>query len=241
MSSRRLPLVSAFVALPLSLSLIGCSSKASSSPGSGADAALTCAPPDAAVDPNQPTGANASCSSPGEPTKGPADSHCVVDGGLMTQTVSQSSCCVGGDAGGADECPYNATMYGREGDDDDCKYHVTWTSTPLCEGSGGVTFTVVATSLTTKEPVTGAHIHAEVFTTTPPGDGGVVACDDQSTHESPFPFTDYMSEGPPGTYVGRTIFDTSGQWTIRFHLNENCLDVLPDSPHGHAAFHLTIP
>jgi hypothetical protein len=154
----------------------------------------------------------------------------------MTQSVSESSCCVGGDAS-PPACAYGATMFGTEADDDDCKYHVRWTSTPLCEGGGGVTFTVVATNLATGEPATGAHIHTEVFTTTP----GDAACDDRSTHESPFPFLDYLSEGPPGTYVGRTSFDTSGQWTIRFHLNENCLDILPDSPHGHAAFHLTIP
>ncbi len=206
--------------------------------GASEDAGVNqCAPPDSAVDPAQPTGPTATCASPGKPTPGPADEHCQGDGGLMTQTVSQSACCFPGDAGGPGTCPYNPTMYGMEGDDDDCKYHVTWTSSAICEGDAGVQFKVVATSLTTHGPVTGAHIHAEVFTTTP----GDAACDDMSTHESPFPFTDYMSENPPGTYTGRTIFDAPGQWTVRFHLNENCLDVLPDSPHGHAAFHITVP
>ena len=50
-----------------------------------------------------------------------------------------------------------------------------------------------------------------------------------------------LGEGPPGTYTGRIVFDEAGEWTVRFHFNENCLDVLPDSPHGHAAFHLTLP
>ncbi len=233
--SRILP----FLPVAAAIAAAGCSSKGSSIDPAKPDASVNqCAPPDAAIDPNQPSGPLATCSSPGKPTPGPADSHCVEDGGgLMTQDTSESACCFPGDAGGPGVCPYNATMFGTEGDDDDCKYHVTWTSSPICEGEGGVQFKVVATSLTTHGPVTGAHIHAEVFTTTP----GDAACDDMSTHESPFPFTDYMSEGPPGTYTGRTIFDSPGQWTIRFHLNENCLDVLPDSPHGHAAFHLTVP
>jgi hypothetical protein len=130
-------------------------------------------------------------------------------------------------------------MFGMEGDDDDCKYHVSWTSTPLCEGPGGVEFTVVATSLTLHTPVTGAHIHPEVFTTTQ-STHGEAGCDDKSTHESPSTF-EILGEGPPGTYSGRIVFDEPGQWTVRFHLFENCLDVLPNSPHGHAAFHLTIP
>jgi hypothetical protein len=127
-------------------------------------------------------------------------------------------------------------MFGHEGDDDDCKYHVSWTSTSICEGAGGVEFTVVATYLGTTKPVTGAHIHPEVFTTTP----GDAACDDMSTHESPSTF-EILGENPPGTYTGRILFDKPGQWTVRYHLNENCLDVLPNSPHGHAAFHLTVP
>jgi hypothetical protein len=46
----------------------------------------------------------------------------------------------------------------------------------------------------------------------------------------------------PGVYVvGPVVFDKSGDWVFRFHFNEECLDVSPESPHGHAAFHITVP
>jgi len=220
-----------------------CSSKTSSSGGSGGgsgdgDAGVNqCAPPDSSAGNATLPGSPASCGSAGEPTPGPADTHCLEDGGgTMLQSTSQSACCVLGDAGGPNVCAYNATMYGHEGDDDDCKYHVKWSSTPICEGSAGVEFTVVATVLGTSTPVTGAHVHPEVFTTTP----GDASCDDMSSHESPSTF-EILGEAPPGTYTGRIIFDKPGQWTVRFHLFENCADVVPNSPHGHAAFHLTVP
>ena len=50
-----------------------------------------------------------------------------------------------------------------------------------------------------------------------------------------------LAEGPPGTYTGNIQFDQAGQWTVRFHFNEDCADLLPDSPHGHAAYHFTVP
>jgi hypothetical protein len=28
---------------------------------------------------------------------------------------------------------------------------------------------------------------------------------------------------------------------VRFHLHENCSDVPEDSPHGHAAFYVSVP
>jgi hypothetical protein len=49
-------------------------------------------------------------------------------------------------------------------------------------------------------------------------------------------------EGPPGTYVTSPVtFDAPGEWTIRFHFFEQCADVLPSSPHGHAAFFVNVP
>jgi hypothetical protein len=42
-------------------------------------------------------------------------------------------------------------------------------------------------------------------------------------------------------YAGPVIFDAPGDWTLRFHLHEECDDTLDDSPHGHAAFHITVP
>ena len=190
------------------------------------------------------------CPSPGQATPGPADDHCT---GQPVQPTNQADCQPdsgppaddgGSDAGTTDTCAYGDTMFGQSGDDDDCKYHVSWTSTPICEGSQGVTFTVTATYLTNNQPVTGIPS---------PYPGGILvepfiptvldaACDDKSTHPSPTSFTPLV-ETPPGSgiYVGPVVFDAPGDWTLRFHLFENCQDTFADSPHGHAAFHITVP
>ncbi len=220
-----------------SLVTYACSSS-SSAPAASAGDAGACPVIDSG-NLNATDAAPASCASPGAATPGPADMHCIADGGLTVQPTSAAACCAVAttDAGtDPNACPYGDTMYGQSAGDDDCKYAVTWTSTPLCEGAGGVEFTVVAVHGGTTTPVVGAHIEPEAFLTSP-GDGG---CDDMSTHLSPSTFGEF-AEGPPGTYKGRVVFDTPGAWTIRFHLNENCHDVLPTSPHGHAAFHLTVP
>jgi len=128
-------------------------------------------------------------------------------------------------------------MYGHEGDDDDCKYHVAWTSSPICAGAAGVEVVVTATYLGTGKPVAGANLRPEVFTTSQPTDAG---CDDMSAHLSPSTYT-VFAEPSEGTYRGRVVFDKAGAWTVRFHLFENCYDVRPDSPHGHAAFRVTVP
>jgi hypothetical protein len=166
--------------------------------------------------------------------------------------VTPASCCVGADAGAGDDggpepCAYGATMYGQEGDDDDCKYHVTWKSTPICEGAAGAQFVVTAVYKTRFDdggaplPLTGANPMTETFTTTPTdGTDAATYCDDMSTHPGPTS-GNHLTEGPPGTYTGNIAFDTPGAWTVRFHFNEECADVADDSPHGHAAFHFTIP
>jgi hypothetical protein len=159
----------------------------------------------------------------------------------MVQQTLQSSCNVsvlpdaggggagggtgaGGSGGGAPE--YGATMYGSEGDDDDCKYHVHWSSTPIAENRD-ITFTVSATKKTDNSPLTGASPLAEVYL--------------NSMH--PAPNTNQTAvEGPAGTYkVGPIRFDAPGRWTVRFHFFENCVDLLPTSPHGHAAFYVDVP
>jgi hypothetical protein len=186
-----------------------------------------------------------SCTDPGGPAAGPEDTHCGLDdGGLTIQPVSQAGCTVGGDAGSG--CAYAATMYGQDGDDDDCKYHVEWISTPICEGAPGVVFTVVATYLGTSNPLTGANTHIEYYVSEASAGGDAAGyCDDVTTHPGPTNAPGgglyEMTETTPGTYVGRIEFDAPGPWTIRFHFNEECLDVADDSPHGHAAFHLTVP
>jgi hypothetical protein len=157
----------------------------------------------------------------------------------------------------ASDCDYGATMFGSgisdgghpvavEGDDDDCKYHVAWTSTPICESSVlGVTFTVTVTYLGTGLPVTdippSEGVLPEAFIPT----SLAAACDDMSVHFSPTQFgpgTGLLETRPTsGVYVGSIIFDRAGEWTVRFHIHEECADALDDSPHGHAAFHITVP
>jgi hypothetical protein len=45
-----------------------------------------------------------------------------------------------------------------------------------------------------------------------------------------------------GVYqIGPIVFDETGQWTVRFHLHEDCQDATDDSPHGHAAFFTAVP
>lgn len=189
-------------------------------------------------------GASASCANPGVATPGAVDGHCVgSNGSIMVTTVDPATCdagATGDDGGGAPSCPYGDTMFGNQGDDDDCKYHVTWSSTSLCQGSAPVSFTVKATYLGTPGPLSGAGTFAEVFTTTPLDAAvGGVYCDNRSSHIDPRNRSLPMTENPPGTYTGPVYFDQPGQWTVRFHFNGSCPDV-PGSPHGHAAFHLTI-
>jgi hypothetical protein len=162
------------------------------------------------------------------------------------------------DAGGSSssDCDYGATMFGPgtsdagapmvvEGDDDDCKYHVSWTSTPICASSTlGVYFTVTVTYLGTNTPVSNIPAYEgilpEAFIPTTLD----AACDVATTHASPTPFAPpglIETSSTSGVYVGSVIFDQSGEWTLRFHIHEECSDMYDDSPHGHAAFHITVP
>jgi hypothetical protein len=191
--------------------------------------------------------AGPSCAMSGGAVTGPQDNHC----GTMVQPTSMTSCHPdvavggddgggGGDAGGGDDAgavdagdigncgndAYGPTMYNQSGADDDCKYDVSWTSTPVCVGVP-VTFTVKATNRTDHSPLTGAA---------PQWDVGL-----QCNHVSPTVATD-GTETSPGTYtLPPVVFDKSGKWVVRFHFYENCEDLLPTSPHGHAAFWLQVP
>jgi hypothetical protein len=159
-------------------------------------------------------------------------------------------------ASSSNGCAYGPTMFGPgtsgagapmvvEGDDDDCKYHVSWTSTPICASSTlGVYFTVTVTYLGTNTPVTDIPaqegILPEAFIPTALD----AACDIATTHISPTPFDPpglLETSSTSGIYVGPVIFDQSGEWTLRFHIHEECSDMYDDSPHGHAAFHITVP
>lgn len=184
--------------------------------------------------------APSTCMTPGMATPGPKDAHCTdTDGGAIVQPTSMASChpdAGPSDAGPGNDCPYGDTLYGQESDDDDCKYHVKWTSSAICEGDSGVQFVVTVTNKSDGTPMKGGGTYAETFTTTP----GDASCDDMSTHPGKNSGVTLV-EGPDGTYTGNVIFDKPGAWTVRFHFHGECDDTLPDSPHGHAAYHLTVP
>ncbi len=171
---------------------------------------------------------NASCSTPGGPVSGAADTHCSGDAGPIVVTVDPAACTA--DAGAADPDAgatgdYGDTMFNQEGDDDDCKYHVKWSSSPVCENAD-VTFTVTATTKVDGTPLTDANPDLEVFL--------------NDTHPAPNS-SPHATETSPGVYtVGPIRFDKPGQWTVRFHFREECTDT-EDSPHGHAAFYVSVP
>jgi hypothetical protein len=166
----------------------------------------------------------------GGPVSGAKDAHC----GSKVQPTSQDACHPDAgapqDDGGADDAgdtpAYGPTMYNDEADDDDCKYHVKWSADAIRQGSD-VTFTVIATAKSDGKPLTGSPVRAEVYL--------------NDTH--PAPNTKQASkETTAGTYsVGPIRFDQPGQWTVRFHFFENCVDLLDTSPHGHAAFFVSVP
>src|SRR5438105_610311 len=161
----------------------------------------------------------------GGPVAGAVDVHCrESDGGVRVQPVSASSCLSGGaDAGTPD---YGETMYNAEADDDDCKYHLKFTNTAV-RRSTNVNFNVTATVKETSAPATGANVIAEVYL--------------NDTHPAPNS-GQRTTEQSGGTYVvGPVQFDAPGQWTVRFHLHEDFSDEPPDSPHGHAAFFISVP
>ena len=166
---------------------------------------------------------------------GPADVHCAG----AAQPINQADCHLTGlPDGGAGNSAYGATLYNSSGDDDDCKYHLDWSATPIAE-SQGVTFTLAATYKATGAPdppacggcavqgLTTQNTLAEVFLS--------------ATHPAPNS-AQVVTALPDGSYtLGPILFDAPGKWTVRFHLDELCSDVAPDSPHGHAAFYVDVP
>ncbi len=210
----------------------------------------------------QPAGTTGGAVQVGGPVVGVVDNHCwgpgTPDGGLtfVPQAVQASSCHLldGGpdydeDAGapgpldGGDG--YGPTEWNASGNDDDCKYFVGWHSTPITAGAE-VTFWVSVQLSTNGAPLTGlvgstgagtGKLFLEVAGAP---DGGI------GNHSSPSIGTNVpIQETPPGSGVYQIgpagFFDESGLWYVRFHFNENCDDVLPDSPHGHAAFYVNVP
>jgi hypothetical protein len=191
-------------------------------------------------------GSPLTCASPGAATQGPADTHC---NGVAPQPVDTASChpdaAAAGDAGGASDggateaCPYTATQFGQSGIDDDCKYKVSWTSDSICEGAAGVQLTLTLKSNVDGTPITGLP-HGVVIEAFIPTDLSA-SCDDKSTHGTPGSANLIETTPGSGVYKGPVVFDAPGEWTVRFHIHEDCEDTLETSPHGHIAFHVTVP
>jgi hypothetical protein len=161
-----------------------------------------------------------SCGAAGGPIAGAQDTHCA---GVPAQ-VTQAALC---DAPSGDKTiDYGATRYNDEADDDDCKYHVTYSATPILQNTD-VTFTVVATKKTDGTAAAGANIAGEVFL--------------NDNHPAPNS-GQQTTEVSPGTFrIGPVRFDAPGMWTVRFHLFQRCTDGDDASPHGHAAFYVSVP
>ncbi len=189
-------------------------------------------------------GAGGGDASYGAPVVGPIDNHCYVNpvdggipGGPVQFTVVDPDHC-NPDAGPPDSGQppgpeFGPTNYNSEANDDDCKYQVGWWSTPI-QYNAEVTFYVSVVRTADGTPVTGAtaNTYAEIAsnsgTGTPPPDVGKAV-------------TTEVNPGSGVYGIGPFLMNAHGQWQVRFHINENCSDLWPDSPHGHAAFYFTVP
>src|SRR5260221_252812 len=156
---------------------------------------------------------------------GALDRHCSLpDGGIIAQPTELNACHPDGGTGTV--ANYGPSNYNTEADDDDCKYHVSFSVTPIYVNQD-VNFTAVMTRKIDGMPTTGAKTSLEVFLS--------------DTHPAPNS-NQRSTESPAGTYkIGPIRFDQAGQWTVRFHLYEECSALLDTSPHGHAAFYLWVP
>jgi len=160
----------------------------------------------------------------GGPVMGALDTHCSPDGGTVVQPTDPSACHP--DGGDVPVVDYGPTLYNAEADDDNCKYHVNFTVTPVRQNQD-VTFTAVAKRKTDGMAAAGAKTSLEVFL--------------NDTHPAPNS-GQRSTEAPAGTYnIGPIRFDQPGQWTVRFHLYEECSELLRTSPHGHVAFYISVP
>jgi hypothetical protein len=209
--------------------------------------------------------ADTHCAGPGNDEPGDAgDGGNAGDAGeALRQMTTPAACCDtnassdSGDAGG-EACNsmemsigpdngtccdpgYQPTMFGQMGSDDACKYDVSWTSTPICKNAP-VYFTVHAnyrygaTTFGSGAPLTGAGVFAEVV------QNCTTATSPSCSPTNPPPCQRLPVEFAPGVYqVGPIQFTESGKWSVRFHFNDHCDDVVPESPHGHAAFWITVP
>lgn len=178
----------------------------------------------------------------GGPVKGEADAHCA-----KAQVTTEAACTTppgagggggaggagtggaphghGGEGGHADMDEYGATLFNAEGDDDECKYNLKWTATDIRQNQD-VTFTVTIATKADGKAAAGAKPNIEAFLS--------------DTHPAPNS-SQSTKETSPGVYtVGPVRLDAAGDWTVRFHIHEECIDG-PESPHGHVAFFVRVP
>jgi hypothetical protein len=172
---------------------------------------------------NPCTGSSGSCNS--GIVSGATDAHCA---GTIAPAPSTFTCPTSDANATADAnstvSTYRDTMYDNSGDDDDCKYRVSWVASDV-KTNTNVEFKVTANWLADGTPLQGAYTHAEVFL--------------GPTHPAPNTNASH-TESPAGTYaITPIVFDEPGQWTVRFHFYEDCVDA-DNSLHGHAAFYVNV-
>jgi len=150
--------------------------------------------------------------------------------GLSFTTYPVTTPASDADGGTASTQGYGPTMYGSAANDDACKYFVSWIATPIQENADTY-FTVTAIRLADGKPASCAGVRPDISLSL--------------THGVKAP-PDPAPEIASGVYsVGPIRFDAAGNtpghyWTVRFHLYEECTDT-DDSPHGHAAFYVSVP
>jgi hypothetical protein len=169
----------------------------------------------------------------GGPVTGATDQHCIApDGGQISQETDPAACqerppdAAPSAPDASEESDYGETLNNQAGNDDDCKYHYDWTATPIYKNYD-VHFTLTLSDLRRGSPAMGAAPYIEAFL--------------NDTHGAP-PTDPKSTETAPGVYdIGPIQFDAPGKWTVRFHVYGSCLDLVEESPHGHAAFFVNVP
>lgn len=165
------------------------------------------------------------CTTPVAQSDGPADQHCAA---RDPQPVSDSSCDATAVAHGDHpmDPEQSATLYNSEGDDDDCKYHVAWAVTPACAN---------------QDAYFSLHLIRKVGGMAASGANPTVELALEDTHLAPNTSAVAVETAPGNYTIGPLVFDAPGRWTARFHMYEDCNDVLEDSPHGHVTFYVDVP
>jgi hypothetical protein len=159
---------------------------------------------------------------------GCSDTHCEVDGGLMTRSVNYAFCGISSPDAATDAQSESAladTAGALSLDDDLCEFHAI--VVPECAGSAGMLYFDTELSTMTGGAVpAGAKPYIEAFAS--------------PTHLAPS--TGSSTETTPGHYrIGPAMFDISGNWSVTLHFFGTCSDALPGSPHAHVTFTLQVP